>query len=92
MSQATGRVLRDGMTDQYRTPENIYTWDLKDVDNGTVTLRIYMTSTQGRYAERRIKLNLQVPTPTPTAYANRNFHQCANAWTPDELPSHRRLL
>jgi penicillin-binding protein 1C len=60
------RVLRDGMTNQYRTPENIYTWDLNDVDNGTVTLRIYMTSTQGRHAERRITLNMQVPTPTPT--------------------------
>jgi penicillin-binding protein 1C len=60
------QVLRDGMTAQYRTPENIYTWDLKDVRNGVVTLRIYMSSTQGRFAERRIRLNLQVPTPTPT--------------------------
>jgi penicillin-binding protein 1C len=61
------RLLRDGMTAQYRTPENIYTWDLAGVNNGLVTLRIYMTSTQGRFAERSIRLNLQVPTPTPTA-------------------------
>jgi penicillin-binding protein 1C len=60
-------LLRDGMTAQYRTPENIYTWNLEDVNNGVVTLRIYMTSTEGRHAERRIRLNMQVPTPTPTA-------------------------
>jgi penicillin-binding protein 1C len=60
-------LLRDGMTAQYRTPENIYTWDLQDINNGPVTLRIYMSSTQGRHAERSITLNLQVPTPTPTA-------------------------
>jgi penicillin-binding protein 1C len=59
-------VLRDGMTNQYRQPEQIYSWDLTGVRAGRVTLRLYVNSTQGTYAERRIHLDLQVPTPTPT--------------------------
>ncbi len=61
-------TLDDHLTAQYRTPERIYTWDMgEDVPmSGTITLRIYMNSTDGTYAERRIHLNLDLPTPTPT--------------------------
>ncbi len=62
-------LLKDGLTAQYRTPELIYTWDMGDDVplSGTITLRLYMNSTQGgAYAERRIRLNLDLPTPTPT--------------------------
>jgi membrane carboxypeptidase/penicillin-binding protein PbpC len=47
-------------------PEKIYQWDMKDIPAGTVTLRLYMESTEDTYAERRIRINLQVPSPTPT--------------------------
>jgi len=46
--------------------DEIYEWDLEDVDSGTVTLRLYMKSTEDTYAELRLRLNMQVPTPTPT--------------------------
>jgi len=60
------KKLVDSNSNRYTQPERIYTWDLEDVKAGTVTLRIYLTSTKGTYAERRIRLNIQVPTPTPT--------------------------
>ncbi len=60
------KVLVDSNSNRYTQPERIYTWDLEGVKAGTVTLRIYLTSTNGTYAERRIRLNIQVPTPTPT--------------------------
>jgi penicillin-binding protein 1C len=59
-------VLKDGMTDQHNDPALIYSWDLKDVPSGEITLRIYMTSTRDSYAERKIKINNQAPTLTPT--------------------------
>ena len=61
------KLLVDNLTNQYRNPEKIYTWDLDKIPTGTVTLRIYMESTEdGKFAERKIRLNIQVPTPTPT--------------------------
>ena len=63
---AEWKKLVDSNSNRYPQPERIYTWDLKDVKAGTVTLRIYLTSSKGTYAERRIRLNIQVPTPTPT--------------------------
>lgn len=60
------KVLIEGITSQYSQPERIYTWDLKDIPTGGVTLRIYMSSTQDTYAERRLHLNILVPTATPT--------------------------
>ncbi|MBM3151603.1 MAG: penicillin-binding protein [Chloroflexi bacterium] len=44
----------------------IHTWDLGDVPNSVVTLRLYMTSNDGHAAEKRIHLYMDVPTPTPT--------------------------
>jgi membrane peptidoglycan carboxypeptidase len=46
--------------------DEIYEWDLEDVKSGTVTLRLYMKSTENTYAELRLRVNMQVPTPTPT--------------------------
>jgi penicillin-binding protein 1C len=48
-----------------REPEMIYRWDLTDLEPGVYTLRLFMKSTEDTYAERRIRLNIQVPTPTP---------------------------
>jgi len=50
------------------SPENsIYTWDLADIQAEWVTIRLYLTSTDGHYAEKLLRLHLNLPTPTPTA-------------------------
>jgi len=46
-------------------PERLYEWDVSDIEAGSITLRLYLESTEGTYAEVRIQLNMQVPTPTP---------------------------
>jgi membrane peptidoglycan carboxypeptidase len=47
-------------------PSKIYSWDLKDVPQGIITLKITINSIRGGYAERKIHLNMLVSTPTPT--------------------------
>jgi len=47
-------------------PELLYSWDLEDVPEGVITLRLTVYSTEDTYAETLLHLNLQVPTPTPT--------------------------
>ena len=47
-------------------PEMIYEWDLSELEAGLYTLRLYMTSTEDTYAERKIRVLIDVPTPTPT--------------------------
>ena len=47
-----------------KTPGNLYTWDLRGIPDGIVTLRLYLHSTEDGYAERRIHLNIQAPIPT----------------------------
>lgn len=59
----------NGMMDSstsYEQPERVYTWDLSHAEEGDVTLRLYMSSTEERYAEKRIHIKLAVPTVTPT--------------------------
>jgi len=46
--------------------DDIYEWDLDDVERGVISLRLNMRSTVDTYARLTIKLNIQVPTPTPT--------------------------
>ncbi|HNW14204.1 MAG TPA: penicillin-binding transpeptidase domain-containing protein, partial [Anaerolineaceae bacterium] len=57
-------------------PQKLLTWDLLKVNNGVVTLRLFMLSTKNGHAEKLLRLNLQVPTPTPT-----------NTPTPTETPT-----
>ncbi len=47
-------------------PQKLLTWDLTKIKTGMVTLRLFMTSTEGGHAEKILRLNLQVPTRTPT--------------------------
>ncbi len=47
-------------------PEMIYEWDLSELEAGLYTLRLYMTSAEDTYAERKIRVLIDVPTPTPT--------------------------
>lgn len=44
----------------------IFSWDLKDIQPGVITLRISMNNIRGGSAEKKIRLNLMVPTATPT--------------------------
>ncbi len=48
-------------------PELLYSWDLEDIPEGVITLRLTVYSTEDTYAETLLHLNLQVPTPTPTS-------------------------
>jgi penicillin-binding protein 1C len=53
----------------FRDVDLIYTWDVleDEIDPGEYTLRITIESTEeGRYAEKMIRIILQVATPTPT--------------------------
>jgi penicillin-binding protein 1C len=45
---------------------NIYSWDLKSLAPGIITVKITLKNIRGGYAERRLHLNIQIPTPTPT--------------------------
>ena len=61
------KPLVKDITEQYRDPERIYTWDLDDVKRGKVTVRMYLQSTEKRFAEKRVHLIIKVPTPTATS-------------------------
>ena len=45
----------------------IYTWDLTNITDPNISLRLYLSNGEGFYAERRVNLTLNFPTPTPTA-------------------------
>jgi penicillin-binding protein 1C len=47
-------------------PSKIFSWDLKDIPQGVISLKITMNSIRGGYAERKVHLNIMVPTTTPT--------------------------
>jgi len=47
-------------------PGEIYSWDLSQIPEGLVTLRLTVYSTRDTSAEIRWTLDLAVPTPTPT--------------------------
>ena len=61
------KTLVDWRDQRYEQPDRIYTWDVSEIKAGEVTLRIVIRSKEeGRYAEKRMKIQLAVPTPTPT--------------------------
>jgi hypothetical protein len=60
-------VLVDNVSTPQETPDLLYEWDLRDVEPGILTLRIFMRSTEDTYAEKLFRLNIQLPTATPTA-------------------------
>ena len=47
-------------------PTNIYTWDLRGMPNGPIFLRLYMQGDGDNFADKNIRLILNLPTPTPT--------------------------
>ena len=62
-------LIVDGVTTPVKETGKLATWTLQDVPAGPFTLRVYLSSTQGTYAEKRIHLNVDIPTPTATATA-----------------------
>ena len=52
--------------DQFKQPKKLVSWDVYEADATRITLRIYIYSSKGTFAEKRIHLNLNVPTLTPT--------------------------
>jgi penicillin-binding protein 1C len=57
-------LLAEGR-DPFKEASLIYTWDLKDVKEDRITLRLHLSNGEDFYAERRVSLRLNLPTPTP---------------------------
>ena len=53
-------------TEQSRQPKDFYIWDLSEVPDGDIELRVKMIGNRNAEAEKLIKLRIQKPTPTPT--------------------------
>jgi 1A family penicillin-binding protein len=51
-------------SDQPINNDLMFNWDLSNLPNGTITLHLYMTGTNG-YAERFVHFTLQIPPPAP---------------------------
>lgn len=51
---------------EYDQPEKLISWNVYEANATRITLRIYMQSSKGTFAEKRVRLNLLVPTLTPT--------------------------
>lgn len=48
-------------------PESVGEWELDPLfPAGVITLRIYVKGEEGGYAEKRIRIVIEIPTPTPT--------------------------
>ncbi|HVP20779.1 MAG TPA: transglycosylase domain-containing protein [Anaerolineaceae bacterium] len=61
------KQLGDVINQPAKQPTLIYSWDMKDVPPGKISLRIHLTSDHDTYAEKQIILVDQVPTATPTS-------------------------
>lgn len=49
------------------SPQKLVSWDVSDSHPGYVTLRLIMKSNNNGYAEKLLRLNLQLPTPTASS-------------------------
>jgi len=59
------KVLVGNTKTPVKTPASVYTWDLSEMHNGQIILRLYMQGNGDNYADKNIRLNLILPTPTP---------------------------
>lgn len=59
------RLVQEG-GNRSSQPQKLLTWDLSAIEQGLVTIRLYMKSDNNGYAEKLFRLNIQVPTRTPT--------------------------
>ena len=71
------QVLEQGQQ-RLPQPDLIYRWDLTGFPAGVITLRLRIQGPEDTYAEKSIRLNIQVPTPTPTP---------TSTWTPTPTPT-----
>ncbi|MBA4380737.1 MAG: hypothetical protein C0393_08715, partial [Anaerolinea sp.] len=62
----TWTTLVDTSSSPVPAPAKIFTWELVEITGNEITLRLYMRSNAGGFAEKRIHLRLRLPTPTPT--------------------------
>jgi len=58
------KLLEEGQN-SFKENSIIHIWDLQDFKPNRVTLRIYLSNGEDRYAEKRITLTFNLPTPTP---------------------------
>ena len=58
--------LLERWNDPIQDASRLFEWDMEDLPNGPITIRLYMESTEDTYAEVKIRLDNQIPTPTPT--------------------------
>jgi len=58
---------------QYQNPERIYSWDVGKIPSGEITFRLYINSTRSTFAEKYVRINLQVPTVTGTTTPTMTF-------------------
>jgi len=59
-------VLLDDVDRTYPDATVIYTLDLYDYNSSIITLRLFVENDMNGYAEKKVKLSLQLPTLTPT--------------------------
>lgn len=48
------------------SPDRLVTWNVSELAGNVVTVRVVLYGTEDNYAEKRIRLFLDVPPPTPT--------------------------
>jgi len=59
------QTLFGDVNQQVTSPTTVYTWDLTGMPDGQLTLRLYVQGDGDTYADKNIRINLQLPTPTP---------------------------
>ena len=60
------RIVPDWITYPISSPSEIVRWDLTDIDETVITLRVTMHSTQNTEVQKKWVLRLEIPEPTPT--------------------------
>ncbi len=60
------RLSEDWSTVPVRSEDLILEWDLSEIDETVITLRVTMHSTMNTEVQKHYRLRLQLPTPTPT--------------------------
>ncbi|MBC8509501.1 MAG: hypothetical protein H8D34_32015, partial [Chloroflexi bacterium] len=59
-------LLRED-NDPVNPADELYEWDVSDLEGGVVSIRLRVLSTEGTFAEKIISVDLRVPTSTPTS-------------------------
>jgi membrane peptidoglycan carboxypeptidase len=76
-------LLAEG-SNKFEQPDTIHNWDLNNVKESKITLRLYLMNGEDFYAEKRVSLTFNLPTPTPEPTLTSTPAQPTN--TPTETP------